>query len=105
MKRPSSRPMTMVRHTEMYRPWVETVEERLPPGDILLAEIRGASWFGANASEVKFARSNVPSAATPVRWSAPESHRPPVPVLQRQASEQTLNRNAQSLIARAPREP
>jgi len=96
---PMRRPLKMACRTNVYRPRVESLEERLPPGDLLLAKLWGPSWFGANAAETSFASSSVPSAATPVRRSVPESHSPPVTLLQHQPPEQTLNNDTQSLIA------
>src|SRR5260370_21165199 len=71
---------------------VETLEARLPPGDILLSKLWGATWLGANSPATGSASAGVPLANSPaamsVRWSTPETQQSAVNLIQRHASDQ-----------------
>src|SRR5262249_37069207 len=49
----------------LFRPRVHALEERLPPGDLLLGCAVGAGWPGAASGTAALARAGVPTAGTP----------------------------------------
>ena len=59
-----SRPAGRFRPAPRFRPRLEALEDRLPPGDWLLAALLGPAWLGANLAEANFAAGVAEPAAT-----------------------------------------
>ena len=46
----TDRPRQRLSRPSPYRPMVESLEDRLPPGDVLLGRVLSSAWFGQGAA-------------------------------------------------------